>query len=124
MDEGEEARGELVEVHGYTAKLLELEDEGPHKMAFLVQPLMDRPGVGDIRHRWDTVIRAVVGDELSKRTYLTELYWFCKTNGVFPCFLRSLCFWKYTLKSSFGEKRTHWDGGVARGDFCTPNLVK
>ena len=66
MDEGEEAGGELVIAHGDTAELLELEEEGLHKMAFLVQPPIDRPWVGDIRRWRDTVIRAVVGDILAK----------------------------------------------------------
>ena len=66
MDEGEEARGKLVKAHGDTAELLELEEEGLHKVAFLVQPPIDRPGVGDIRRWRDTVIRTVVGDELAK----------------------------------------------------------
>ena len=48
MDEGEEAGGELVKAHGDTAELLELEKEGLHKVAFLVQPPIDRPWVGDI----------------------------------------------------------------------------
>jgi len=36
MDEGEEAGGKLVIAHGDTAELLELEEEGFHKVAFLV----------------------------------------------------------------------------------------
>ena len=66
MDEGEEARSKLVKAHGDTAELLELEEEGLHKMAFLVQPPIDRPGGGDIRRWRYTVIRTVVGDELAK----------------------------------------------------------
>ena len=66
MDEGEEARSELVETHGNTAELLELEEEGFHKMTFLVQPPIDEPWVRDIRRWWDTVIRAMVGDELAE----------------------------------------------------------
>ena len=66
MDEGEEARSKLVKAHGDTAELLELEEEGLHKVAFLVQPPIDRPGVGDIRRWRDTVIRVVVGDILAK----------------------------------------------------------
>ena len=45
---------------------LSLEEEGLHKVAFLVQPPIDRPGGGDIRRWRDTVIRTVVGDELAK----------------------------------------------------------
>ena len=66
MDEGEKARGKLVKAHGDTAELLEFEEEGLHKVAFLVQPPIDRPGVGDIRRWRDTVIRTVVGNELAK----------------------------------------------------------
>ena len=66
MDEGEEARSKLVKAHGDTAELLELEEEGLHKVAFLVQPPIDRPGVGDIRRWRDTVIGAVGGDILAK----------------------------------------------------------
>ena len=66
MDEGEEARCELVIAHGDAAELLELEEEGFHKMAFLVQPPIDRPWIGDIRRWRDTVIRTVVGDILAK----------------------------------------------------------
>lgn len=66
MDEGEEAGGELVKAHGDTAELLELEEEGLHKVAFLVEPPIDRPWVGDIRRWRDTVICAMVGDELAK----------------------------------------------------------
>ena len=66
MDEGEEARCELVIAHGDASELLELEEEGLHKVAFLVQPPIDRPGVGDIRRWRDTVIRAVGRDILAK----------------------------------------------------------
>ena len=66
MDEGEEARSKLVKAHGDTAELLELEEEGLHKVAFLVQPPIDRPGGGDIRRWRYTIIRTVVGDELAK----------------------------------------------------------
>ena len=66
MDEGEEAGGKLVIAHGDTAELLEIEEEGFHKMAFLVQPLIHVPGVGIIRSRQDTEIRVIVGDELAK----------------------------------------------------------
>ena len=41
MDEGEEARCELVIAHGDAAELLELEEEGFHKMALLVKPPID-----------------------------------------------------------------------------------
>ena len=66
MDEGEEARCELVIAHGDASELLELEEEGLHKMAFLVQPPIDRPWIGDIRRWRDTVIRTVVCDILAK----------------------------------------------------------
>ena len=66
MDEGEEARCELVIAHGDAAEFLELEEEGLHKMAFLVQPPIDRPWIGDIRRWRDTVIGAVGSDILAK----------------------------------------------------------
>lgn len=66
MDEGEEARCELVKAHGNTAELLKIEEEGFHKLAFLVQPPIHVPGVGIIRCRQDTEIRVMVGDELAK----------------------------------------------------------
>ena len=66
MDEREEAGSELIETGGDPSELLELEEEGLHKMAFLVQPPIDRPWGGDIRRWRDTVIRTVVGDELAK----------------------------------------------------------
>ena len=66
MDESKEAGSEFIEAGDDPTELLELEEEGLHKMAFLVQPPIDRPGVGDIRRWRDTVIRTVVGDELAK----------------------------------------------------------
>ena len=66
MDKRQEAGSEFVEAGGDPTELLELEEEGLHKVAFLVQPPIDRPGVGDIRRWRDTVIRIVVGDELAK----------------------------------------------------------
>lgn len=65
MDKGEEARCELVKTHGKTAELLEIEKEGFHKMAFLVQPPIHVPGAGITRCRQDTEIRVMVGDELA-----------------------------------------------------------
>ena len=59
-------RGALAKAHGDTAELFELEEEGFHKMAFLVQPPIHVPGVGIIRRWRDTEIRVMVGDELSK----------------------------------------------------------
>ena len=66
MDEREEARDELVIAHGDAAEYLELEEEGLHKMAFLVKPPIDRPWFGNIRRWRNTVIRAAVGDILAK----------------------------------------------------------
>lgn len=66
MDEGEEAGSEFVEAGGDPSELLELEEEGFHKMAFLVKPPIDIPRIGIIFPRRDTEIRVVVGDKLSK----------------------------------------------------------
>ena len=66
MDEGEEARGKLVKAHGDTAELLELEEEGFHKVTLLVKPPIDIPRIGIIYPRRDTEIRVVVGDELKE----------------------------------------------------------
>ena len=66
MDEGEEAGSELIIPHGNPAELLELEEEGFHKMAFLVEPPIDEPRVGVVRLGRDTEIRVVVGDKLTK----------------------------------------------------------
>ena len=41
MDEGEEAGSELVEAGGDSSELLELEEEGFHKMTLLVMPPID-----------------------------------------------------------------------------------
>ena len=66
MDEGKEARSELVVADGDSAELLELEEEGFHKMAFLVEPPIDEPRIGIIFPRRDTEIRVVIGDKLAK----------------------------------------------------------
>ena len=66
MDEGEEAGSEFIEASSNPSELLELEEEGFHKMAFLVKPPIDIPRIGIIFPRRDTEIRVVVGDKLSK----------------------------------------------------------
>ena len=66
MDKGKEAGSEFIIAHGNSAKLLELEEEGFHKMAFLVEPPIDEPRVGVIRLGRDAEIRVVVGDKLAK----------------------------------------------------------
>ena len=66
MDEGEEARGKLVKAHGDTAELLELEEEGFHKVTLLVKSPINVPRIGIIFPRRDTEIRVVVGDELTE----------------------------------------------------------
>ena len=66
MDEGEEAGSELIIAHSNSAELLELEEEGFHKMAFLVEPPIDEPRVGVVRLGRDTEIRVMVGDKLAK----------------------------------------------------------
>ena len=67
MDEGKEASSELVVADGDSAELLELEEEGLHKMAFLVEPPIDKPRVRVVRLGRDAEIRVVVGDKLAKR---------------------------------------------------------
>ena len=66
MDKGEETRSELIITRGDSAELLELEEEGFHKMAFLVEPPIDIPRIRIIFPRRDTEIRVMVGDELTK----------------------------------------------------------
>ena len=66
MDEGEEAGSELIKAHGNPAELLEFEEEGFHKMAFLVEPPIDEPWVRVIRLGRDTEVRVVVGDKLTE----------------------------------------------------------
>ena len=66
MDESEEAGSELIEAGGNPSELLELEEEGFHKMALLVKPPIDVPRIGIILPWGNTKIRVVVGDELTK----------------------------------------------------------
>ena len=57
---------ELIETGGDPSELLELEEEGFHKVTFLVKPPIDIPWIGIILPRRDTEIRVVVGNELTK----------------------------------------------------------
>ena len=66
MDESEEAGSELIETGGDPSELLELEEEGFHQMALLVKPPIDVPRISIILPWWNTEIRVVVGDELTK----------------------------------------------------------
>ena len=66
MDEGEEAGSEFIEASSNSSELLELEEEGFHKVTLLVKPPIDVPRIGIIFPRRDTEIRVVVGDELTK----------------------------------------------------------
>ena len=66
MDEGEEAGSELIKAHGNPAELLEFEEEGFHKMAFLIETPIDEPRVGVVRLGRNTEIRVVVGDKLAE----------------------------------------------------------
>ena len=66
MDESEEARSELIEASGDPSELLELEEEGFHKVTLLVKPPIDVPRIGVIFPRGDAEIRIVVGDELTE----------------------------------------------------------
>ena len=66
MDESKEAGSEFIEAGGNPPELLKLEEEGFHKMAFLVEPPIDEPRVGVVRLGRDAEIRVVVGDKLTK----------------------------------------------------------
>ena len=66
MDESKEAGSEFIEAGGDPTELLKLEEEGFHKMAFLVEPPIDIPRIRIIFPRRDTEIRVMVGDELTK----------------------------------------------------------
>ena len=66
MGESEEAGSELIEASGDPSELLELEEEGFHKVTLLVKPPIDIPRIGIIFSRRDTEIRVVVGDKLTK----------------------------------------------------------
>ena len=66
MDEGEEAGSEFIEASSNSSELLELEEEGFHKVTLLVKPPIDVPRIGIIFPRRDTEIRVVVGDELTE----------------------------------------------------------
>ena len=62
MYEGKEARSQFIVAGGYSAKLLELEEEFLYKMAFLIQPPVDIPRVGIVFFRRYAKIRVVVGN--------------------------------------------------------------
>ena len=66
MDKSEEAGSEFVEAGGDPTELLELEEEGFHKVALFVKPPIDLPRIGIICLWRDTEIRVVVGDELTE----------------------------------------------------------
>ena len=66
MDEGQEAGSEFIEASGDPSELLELEEEGFHKVTLLVKPPIDIPRIGIIYPRRDTEIRVVIGDELTE----------------------------------------------------------
>ena len=69
MDKGEETRSELIITRGDSAELLELEEEGFHKMAFLVEPPIDIPRIGLVFSGWDAEIRIMIGDKLAQRPF-------------------------------------------------------
>ena len=66
MDEGEEAGSEFVEAGGDPTELLELEEEGFHKVTLLVKPPINVARIGIISPRRDAEIRVVVSDELTE----------------------------------------------------------
>ena len=66
MDEGEEAGSEFIEASSNSSELLELEEEGFHKVTLLVKPPINVPRIGIISPRRDAEIRVVVSDELTE----------------------------------------------------------
>ena len=66
MDKSQEAGSEFVEAGGDPTELLELEEEGFHKVTLLVKPPINVPRIGIISSRRDAEIRVVVSDELTE----------------------------------------------------------
>ena len=66
MGEDKEAGSELIETGGDPSELLELEEEGSHKMALLVKPPIDVPRIGIILPWWNTKNRVAIGDKLAE----------------------------------------------------------
>lgn len=66
MDEGQEVGSELIVANGNSAELLKLEKEFFHKMAFLVEPPVDKPRIRVIRLGRDAEVRIVVSDKLAE----------------------------------------------------------
>ena len=66
VDKSQEAGSELIEASGNPSELLEFEEEGFHKVTFLIKPPIDVPRIGVVFPRRDTEIRVVVGDELTE----------------------------------------------------------
>ena len=66
MDESKEAGSEFIEAGGDPTELLELEEEGFHKVTLLVKPPIDVPRICIILPWWNTKIRVVVGDKLAE----------------------------------------------------------
>ena len=69
MDEGQEAGSEFIEASGDPSELLELEEEGFHKMAFLVKPPIDVPRISFTIPGRDAEVRVTVGNKLAKRPF-------------------------------------------------------
>ena len=66
MDESKEAGRKFIKAGGDPAELFEFEEEGFHKMAFLVEPPIDEPRIGIIFLWRDAEIRVMVGDEFTE----------------------------------------------------------
>ena len=81
MDEGEEAGSELIKAHGNPAELLEFEEEGFHKMAFLVEPPIDKPRIGFVLLGRNAEIRIMIGDKLAERPLAVSLV--CENGRAF-----------------------------------------
>lgn len=66
MNKGEETGCELIITYSNSTELFELEEECFDKMAFLVEPPINKPRIGVIRLGRDAEISIVVGDKFAK----------------------------------------------------------
>ncbi len=73
MDKSKETRSELIIAGSDSAELLEFEEKGFHKMAFFVEPPIDKPGIVFILSGWDAEIRIVNGDKFAQRPFAISL---------------------------------------------------
>jgi hypothetical protein len=73
MDKGQEESSKLIIACGDPAELLEFEEEGFHKMAFLVEAPINEPRIVVIVFGWDAEVRIVVNDKLTQRPFAVSL---------------------------------------------------